>query len=74
MLVLNNVETAKYVRDLLLEISGKLNEFIEGVQDTCSPEAFLNYRRQEGKARTGKPTERAASASGSLLPAESIDF
>jgi len=46
--VLDNVETAKYVSELLLDINGRLNESIERVQDTCSAEDFLEYRRRVG--------------------------
>jgi len=46
--VLDSVETAKYVSELLLEINERLSESMERVQDTCSPENFLNYRRRVG--------------------------
>ena len=46
--MLDSVETAKYVSELVLEIKERLSESIESVQDSCSPENFLNYRRRVG--------------------------
>jgi hypothetical protein len=48
VLVLENVETAKHVSELLLEINERLSESIGKVQDSCSPEEFLIYRRRVG--------------------------
>jgi hypothetical protein len=48
MRVLNNLGTAKYVSELLLEINGRLNESLEKVESTCGPEDFAAYRRRVG--------------------------
>jgi hypothetical protein len=44
----SNVETAKQVSDVMLDVSSRLNQSIILVQDTCSAEEFKDYRRSVG--------------------------
>ena len=46
--MLGNLEAARYVSELFLEMNGRLNESIETVQNTCAPEEASAYRRRIG--------------------------
>jgi len=43
-----DLDTAKRVSDLLLQITEQLNESTRMVQDTCPEAEFLRYRRAVG--------------------------
>jgi hypothetical protein len=47
--MIENLDTARRVNDLLLEISGKLDESVALVQSTCSETTFISYRSAIGK-------------------------
>jgi hypothetical protein len=43
--VLKNASTAKQINDLMLDISGRLEESVVNVKETCAPAEFEEYRR-----------------------------
>ena len=44
-----DTKMAKYVSELMLEISGRLDESVAKVNEACSPEEDLAYRRAVGR-------------------------
>jgi hypothetical protein len=47
--MITNRDTAKYISDLMLDISERLDDSVAKVNKTCSPEEDSNYRRAVGK-------------------------
>jgi hypothetical protein len=47
--MITNATTAKHVSDLMLEISGQLDESVATVKKTCPPDEFESYRRSVGR-------------------------
>jgi len=47
--MITNANTAKRVSDLMLEISGQLDESVAIVKETCPREEFESYRRTVGR-------------------------
>jgi hypothetical protein len=47
--MITNANTAKRISDLMLDISGQLDESVATVKRTCPPEEFESYRRTVGR-------------------------
>lgn len=47
--MITNTNTAKRISDLMLDISGQLDESVATVKMTCPPEEFESYRRSVGR-------------------------
>jgi hypothetical protein len=47
--LIENVETAEYVSELLVNLNSQLNEFVERVERGSSPDEFATYRRCVGR-------------------------
>jgi hypothetical protein len=48
-IVIENPDIARYVSDLLLDVNGRLIESIEKVEQNCSADELVLYRRRVGK-------------------------
>ena len=46
--VIANLDTAKRVSDLMVQITDQLNESVRVVQETCPEAEFVRYRRAAG--------------------------
>jgi hypothetical protein len=47
--MITNANTAKRISDLMLDISGQLDESVTTVMKTCPTDEFENYRRTVAK-------------------------
>jgi len=47
--MITNAETAKQVRDVMLEVNHKLEESLKAVEVSCSSEEFAQYKKAIGK-------------------------
>lgn len=43
------INTARTISQLVLDVSGQLDESVRIAKDGCSPEEFLSYRRKVGE-------------------------
>ena len=46
--MINDIQTAKYVSELFLEINERLTESVDKIENSCSSEEFETYRRRVG--------------------------
>ena len=47
--MITNAETARQVRDAMLEVNRKLEESLKAVEESCSSEEYARYKKAVGK-------------------------